>query len=267
MTRVIVHAGFHKTGTTSLQNHLAQHRAALKPWFDYYGQNDFLSAGARARIYAQKPFFWRRLRFRAAFRRFLTAIPDAPVIVLSRETFSGVMPGHRNWRGRIIRDYGAAMPLCREVITALRRRFGPAVRIEFLFTTRDGESWARSVYGHLLRSIHLREDFAQFRAALPPRIDLTVEAERIGAALAPCPVRVERLEDWSGHRHGPAGIILAMTGVPDAVAATLPPAARGNIGQTPDQLEDFARLNRSGRGKAELKRIKDQILREERHDR
>ena len=55
---VIVHAGFYKTGTTSLQKYLARNRRALKPVFDFYGQDDFKSAGARARTYAQRPFFW-----------------------------------------------------------------------------------------------------------------------------------------------------------------------------------------------------------------
>ena len=77
MTRVIVHAGFYKTGTTSLQAYLARHRAALAPWFDYYGQADFEQAGAEARIYGQRPFPWRKARFRAALRRFLAGIPDA----------------------------------------------------------------------------------------------------------------------------------------------------------------------------------------------
>jgi hypothetical protein len=31
MTRVIVHAGYHKTGTTSLQDFLHRNRAALAP--------------------------------------------------------------------------------------------------------------------------------------------------------------------------------------------------------------------------------------------
>lgn len=260
MTRVIVHAGFHKTGTTSLQQHLARHRAALKPWFDYYGQNDFQNAGARARVYAQRPFFWRRIAFRNALRRFLDGIPDAPVIVLSRETFSGVMPGHRDWLGRVIRDYSAAIPLCREVAGELCRRFGRDVQIEFLFTTREADSWVRSVHGHLVRSIHLRDGLEVFRARLP-RIDLTAEARRIGASLVPCPVHVERLEDWAANRNGPAGIILRMAGVPDAVAASLPRALRANVGEPPEVAAEFFRLNHSGKPKAELRRIKADILR------
>ena len=156
MTRVIVHAGFHKTGTTSLQTHLAKLRQDVKPWFDYYGQNDFKNAGARARIYAQKPFLHRKLRFRLSFRAFLNSVPDAEVIVLSRETFCGVMPGHRDWRGRMLQSFAAAaVPLCRVVESELARRFD-SPRIEFVFTTREREAWIRSVYGHLLRSIHLR---------------------------------------------------------------------------------------------------------------
>jgi hypothetical protein len=258
---VIVHAGFHKTGTTSLQKHLAQVRRAMAPYFAYYGQNDFKNAGARARIYAQRPFFHRRLRFRLSFRRFLNAIPDADTIVLSRETFSGVMPGHRDWRGRTLQDYApTTIRLCREVAGELRRRFGPNTQIEFVFTVRERESWIRSVYGHLLRSIHLRESFDEFRALFPDLIDLREEAAKVAQALAPCPVHVFALENYTAHRHGTAAIIMELAGVPDAVQAKLPGAARANAGQSRDLEAQFFALNHSGKSRAELRRIKDAML-------
>lgn len=262
MTRVIVHAGFHKTGTSSLQSYLGQHRKALAPWLTFYGKADFLNAGTYARVYAQRPFFWRRWAFRRAIRSFLASIPDAPVIVLSRETFSGVMPGHRNWQGRTIKGYAySAVPICRELRREIGRRF-PGATVEFLFTTRERESWIRSVYGHLLRSIHLTDTFEEFRARFPDLIDPAKEARRIGAALAPCPVHIAALEPHALTRGGPADIVLDLVGVPEKVRASLPPATRANTGQTPAQEAAFFQLNHSGQSKAALKRIKDKMLRE-----
>ncbi|MFT6684656.1 MAG: hypothetical protein ACJAQV_001833, partial [Loktanella salsilacus] len=51
MVHVIVHPGFHKTGTSSLQSWLGQNRRALKPYLSFYGKADFLTAGSAARIY------------------------------------------------------------------------------------------------------------------------------------------------------------------------------------------------------------------------
>ncbi|MFC2970383.1 hypothetical protein [Acidimangrovimonas pyrenivorans] len=260
--RVLVHAGFHKTGTSSLQDFLRRNRAALKPWLDYYGKADFLEAGAAARRYGQRPFPWRLWLFRRQLRRFLATIPDAPLIVLSRETFAGVMPGHRDWRGRMVQGYAAtAIPLARAVIAELRRRFGPGVRIEFLYTTRDRERWIRSVYGHLLRSIHLTEEFGAFRARFPDLAAPDEEARRIAAAL-PCPVHAARLEDHAAAPAGPATPVLDLAGVPAEARARLVPAGRSNVGQTPEMEAEFLRLNRSGKARAQLKRIKDRMLAE-----
>ncbi len=103
--RVIVHAGFHKTGTTSLQDFLYQNKSSLAPYMAYYGKMDFLDAGTQARIYAQRPFPHRLIKFRYAFRAFLENIPDHSMIVLSRETFSGGMPGHHTLSGRLMTSY------------------------------------------------------------------------------------------------------------------------------------------------------------------
>lgn len=261
MTRVIVHAGFHKTGTTSLQQHLIRLRKPLGPYLTYYGKDDFLAAGTHARKYAQKPFWWRRIMFRRAFRRFLAGIPDDPVIFLSRETLAGTMPGHRDWRGRVISDYAhSAVPVEREIIRELRRRFGPDVQIEFLLTTRAAAKWLRSVYGHLLRSIHLTESFEDFIAQFPGLPNPTAEAHRIASALRPCKTHIVALEDYADTRHGPAGMVLDLVGVPGAVQDALPAANRQNVGQSPEMEAEFLSLNRSGKPKDELRRTKEEML-------
>ena len=261
MTRILIHAGFHKTGTTSLQNHLARHRKRLAPYFTYYGANDFKNAGARARIYAQRPFPHRLLRFRLAFRRFLRSVPADDVIVLSRETFCGVMPGHRDWRGRTLQDFApAAVPLLTVTLQELHRRF-PDARVELLFTTRDREAWVRSVYGHLLRSIHLTETFEEFRALFPDLIDLREEAQRIHAALpGRLPLHITPMEDYADHRHGPAGAVLDLLEVPQALQDSLAPARRANQGQSKALEAAFFRLNHAGHSKRALKRMKDHML-------
>jgi len=261
MTRVIVHAGFHKTGTTSLQGFLARNKNALKPWFDYYGKADFLQAGAAARIYGQRRFPWRRRRFAKAFARFLASIPDAETIVLSRETFAGAMPGHRTPLGRTITDYTpSAVPLAREITAALRTRFGRQTAVEFVYTIRERDSWMRSVYGHLLRSIHLTQDYREFRRILEKTPDLATQANIIAAAVRPVPVHVARLEEFANHPAGPAGAILLLAGVPDDMLKTLAPARHEYRAQPQHLQNQFLELNRSGKGKAELKRIKDAMI-------
>ncbi len=261
MTRVIVHAGFHKTATSSLQDFLHRNRDALKPYFDYYGRAEFQDAGAKARLYAQKPFPWRRTRFRHSFRRFLAAIPDAKTIVLSRENFSGAMPGHRDIYRRIISDYPrAAIPLAQEIIQELHRRFGPKTKVQFLYTTRAQTDWLYSVYRHLLRSIHLRQDFGAFCTGFSRLPNPETDARTIANTLAPVPVYIARLEDFADQPEGLAAAILDLVDFPDDARDALLPMRHINRGQDADIEHEFLKINRSGQPKSTLKILKDRIL-------
>ena len=266
MTRVIVHAGYHKTGTTSLQDFLHRNREALAPHLRYYGKADFLAAGAHARIYAQKPFFWRLWRFRRALRRFLNGVEPGGVIVLSRETFSGGMPGHRKIGGRLMTSYAeAAGPLARVIVSELRRRFSKGVDITFFYTTRDTENWIRSVHGHLLRSIALAEDFDAFRAQFPKLKGPAEEAGAMARLLSPIPVVTAALEDYKTHREGPAAALLDLLNIPADLRATLKPAPRSNTGQSEDLRARFLRMNRTAPDKSALKAAKDAAILAESH--
>ncbi|TQS71388.1 hypothetical protein ERN12_10145 [Rhodobacteraceae bacterium] len=261
MVRVLVHAGFHKTGTTSLQDYLKDNHDLLRPYMRFYGKLDFFDAGAAARRFGQAPFFWRKLAFRLKFRRFLNRIPSDPVIVLSRETFAGAMPGHRDWRGRRVQRYApTAIALAHVIESELKNRFGPETSVEFLYTTRDPQSWLRSVWGHLLRSIHLQDDMATYCATHAGTVDLDEEVAQIRRALAPLPVYSAALEDLSTDPAGPAAAVLDVLGVPDGLRAKLPPAGLRNTAQRTQLQSAFLTLNRSGKSKAELKRIKDDML-------
>lgn len=263
--RVIVHVGFHKTGTSSLQSYLGKHRDLFAPHFAFYGKADFLQAGSAARIYAQKPFPWRLRQFRDRFDTFLQSIPDQPVIVLSRETFSGSMPGHRKVFGRLIKGYRpAAVPLGRQIIAALKDRFGPDTRIEFLYTTREREAWLSSVYGHLLRSIHLTQTEAEFRAQFPKFPQLGDLATQIAARLKLDVAHIVDLSAVSGRTEGPAAAVLDLIDLPAPLRAALPPAKRANVGQTTDLRATFLEMNRKGGTKDAMKRAKDRLVREAR---
>ena len=134
MTRVIVHAGFHKTGTTSLQDYLRKIRPRLPPDIGVYLDSDFPEVGARAVRYGQRPYPWRLARFARALRRYLAGIEPHETYVLSWEGFSGIMPGHRRLTGPARNIHRAAIPLARAIIRELRRRFGPRTDITFYYS-------------------------------------------------------------------------------------------------------------------------------------
>lgn len=259
--RILIHAGFHKTGTSSLQDFLKLNRAALEPHFDYYGKDDLISTGSNARIFSQRPFPWRLAKFRRTLRRFLNDLPDDRSMVLSRETFAGGMPGHRRFAGGLMTSYApAAIPLARAVVSELRHKYGPTAEITLLYTTRDREDWIKSVHGHLLRSIRLKLDFDDFRAQFPDLQNLEDEAQVIAKALSPIRVESAALEDFRLAPEGPARAVLDLMDVPRELRRTLKVAPRANIGQPLDLRHTFLELNRNVRAKSELRARKTALL-------
>lgn len=253
-TRIFVHAGFHKTGTTSLQDFLRSNKKNLRDHYRYFGKADFLAAGAHARIYGQRPFPWRLWRFRRSFRKFLNGIDDFHTIILSRETFSGGMPGHRKIGGRLMTSYQpAARALATVIVAELRRRFGADADIVFVYTVRDTASWINSVHGHLLRSIRLQDDLSEFTRRFPKLPSPAEEARQLAAFLDPLPVMTIRLEQFYEHPEGPAAALLDLLDIPPALRQTLTPAKRKNIGEPADTRDKFLTLNRTIRDMTSLK--------------
>ncbi len=260
MTRVIVHAGFHKTGTSSLQDYLRHIRGDLPEGIAIHLKENFPDAGNLARRYGQRPYPWRLRRFSRALRRYLDGVGEAEVHVLSWEGFSGIMPGHRRPTGPVRNIRRAAIPLARAIIRELRRRFGADVGITFLYTLREPESWIGSVHGHLLRSIRLTEDLNAFRAGFTPPIRLDAEAEAIARAIAPVPVVTSWLADTKDHHEGPAAALLDLLPIPPETRAALPRARRTNSGNSPEVRAQCLEWNRTIRDDYELKRRKDKLI-------
>lgn len=260
MTRVIVHAGFHKTGTSSLQDYLRAIRGRLPGSIALHLAEDFAEAGTCARRYGQRPGPWHLRRFSLALRRYLASVNDAPTHVLSWEGFSGVMPGHRRFGHPVRNVHRAAVPLAHAIIVELRRRFGDDAEIVFFYTLRETESWLASVHGHLLRSIRLTEDLERFRAGFPADLRLDGEAEWIARRIAPVPVKTAWLCDAKARREGPAAALLDLVGLPDDLRAALPRARRTNAGDSAALRARFLELNRSVTDARRLKRLKQELL-------
>lgn len=259
MTRVLVHAGFYKTGTTSLQRFLAENRDTLAPHMAYLGPGQLAGSGAMARIYGQRPFPWRLFRFARSFRRALPPSLDRP-LVISRENFCGAMPGHRDWRGRPLVGFPTAQRLLSVLLGELRRAYGPETRITLLFTTRERESWLESVHGHLLRSIPLTDDLAQFAARFPADFSLEHEVARLTRAFPGVEIQSARLEDLTGRKEGPAAFLLDLLDISEDTRERLVPISRANTGQDAGLRERFLALNRQGLSRIDLRNAKKRLM-------
>ena len=256
--RIVVHAGFHKTGTTSAQQFLRAngallrpHTALVLPWK--------LRRGA-ARLSA------RYSRFRTAqlldeFAAELDAVlagvdPGARRgLLLSDENLAGRMPGRDGQTG-----YDAAPELMGRIAQVLRQRFGAEADIRFCFVTRDAASWMRSLWVHNLRVSRLTLDLDAFCAGLRGLADAGPPLDRIGAAIAPATLHSTPLAALSGGAEGPARLLLDQIGLPAACRRQLAPQPRGNVAPEAAVADALLALNRSGLDAEALARHKAALL-------
>jgi hypothetical protein len=258
MTRVLVHAGFHKTGTTSLQTFLALNRAAYAPDVHLAIRDDLGLARHTGRLYGQRPGRVRLMLHRRALARFVARLPEVPLILISRETLAGAMPGYQRHDGTTVHVYAEAPALLSALKDALVARFGTGARIELAFTTRAPQAWGKSLYRHWLRTLPLTESPETFAARIGPLPGLDATARDLGQRLA-LPLHVWPLEDWGNAPLGVPEPLLDLIGRPPGLV----PAPRRNPAGSADLARRFLELNRTMRPGAALRAAKDRMWRAE----
>lgn len=250
--RIVIHAGFHKTATSTTQQVLRGNRAALRPYLRSllkWGMEDLLHA---ARGYST----WRDpltlAKFRRRFRALMAAQDNMPrrTLCLSAEELSGHMPGREG-----IADFGAAPVLAAEMARIAHKTY-PEADTLFFYSTRAPLDWLRSAYWEHVKSSSLTLDFGAFRDGFPDASDLDAIVDRVAEA-QPCPVHRARIED---HRDAPAAPLLRLCEVPEDVIAALPPAPRANARRDPDTLAALLEANRRYRDRDQRKAAKQAIL-------
>ncbi|KMW60530.1 hypothetical protein AIOL_000686 [Candidatus Rhodobacter oscarellae] len=261
MTRVIIHAGFHKTGTTSLQSFLKANRARLAPHAAIYMGQQLGEARRLGRIYGERPLPWRRWAFRRGLTAFLNDVPDAPVILISRESLSGAMLGASRFGRPATRYAPVAIRLAKEILGAVRGRFGSEAQVEFLYTIRERDNFLRSVWGHQLRTKPLTEDLATFTARFADGFDLRREAEKIAKAVAPAQTHIRALEETSGDALGPGRFVLDLLGLAED-GMFVPPPDR-HAGASDALCAELLELNRSRPAGSALRQKKEALWKAE----
>ncbi|KAA8616274.1 hypothetical protein [Salipiger aestuarii] len=242
MTRVVVHAGFHKTGTSTVQHALAQNRDALAPHLRIHLREDFdpLTASARSWSVTRSDKHFAAIGRNAL--RFFRSIgrEDTRPVLMSSEDLCGHMPGRNG-----IAAYDAAPDILRVIADNARHWFGPALDLVIYFSTRAPDPWLRSTWWQNLRSTRLTKDLDPYADDLPRAADLSAVADAVRAAVT-AQVVTTPLEDSAARPEGPLAPLLDLTDVPADVRAALgipPPVnAQPDLGMA----EVLLALNRSG---------------------
>lgn len=257
MTRIVVHAGFHKTGTTSVQTMADRNAKRLAPHARIYLRDDFRPITDAARAYSVAHAADALDQVYQAALRFLSRLDPAdprPVALLS-EDLSGHLPGRHN-----IRDYGAAPALMAQLAAACVTQFGDTVDLRFHFSTRAAGPWFRSAYWQILRAARRVETPEEFARLFARAADFDSVTQKIADAVDPFVVQVADLEDFGTMTHGPMTPILDLLDIPQNVRDQLDPGPPANA--RPQGLDDvFLALNRTGLPDGKVASLKKTILR------
>jgi hypothetical protein len=256
MRRILIHAGFHKTGTTHLQQTLRANRAALRPDIRLVLRPGMTALCESARAYSKS-----REDYDLGLVKYETAqlierldAEEATTIILSSEDLSGHMPGRHGLHG-----YGAAPDLMRALSVAFKAA-SPDDTVEFFFTTRTPEPWLRSCYAQHLRASRMVWDEEDYLKRMVSSADHGAAFDLIRPEIAGHTLTIAALEDHRDDPLGLAGAVLDHLGFDAARRAALTPSDTRNAALSDTLQTELLALNRSDLGTPELRRAKRALI-------
>lgn len=253
--RIVIHAGFHKTGTSTIQQTLKLNRPVLKKVLRSVlrpGMRDVVMA---ARGFSSDSDLLARARFHNRFGSLLVDQPEMPrrTLCLSAEELSGHMPGRPRTP-----SYVAAVSLAQDMTQCAQLVF-PKAELIFFFTTRDSDSWLESAYWEHVKASNMTMDLEDFVKNYRAAADLDAVVDQIRDAV-PARVLRARLEDTMNRRLGPAASLLDVCEVPDDIRSQMTSGPRMNSRLAPEVLEALLNANRTIRDKVRRRAVKDNIM-------
>ncbi|MCA0870746.1 hypothetical protein LCL97_07920 [Seohaeicola saemankumensis] len=238
--RILIHAGFHKTGTTTVQQALRHNRAALKPHLRFLLRPAMVAACDSARAWSARrdPLDLALFRYELAQLAESWDPTDPRPLLLSSEDLAGHMPGRHG-----LTTYDATpqlMQVLADTLTAAR----PEADLSFYFSTRGAANWLASCHAQHLAASRMTLSAADYATRYASSAGLDAVIDAVARAVAPHPVHRTPLEASRTRPLGPLDPLIDLIGLPAEPRATLilPPPA--NTRPSPARLDALLQLNR-----------------------
>jgi hypothetical protein len=238
--RIILHTGFHKTGTTTLTSTLRSNRAALKRHVAMRLPPQMRDLMNATRGYST----WRDpLTLVKAETRFQALLDDLPAmprrtLIITSEELGGHLPGRDD-----LMDY-SAMPIILYSFWTIAKEKFPAADIQIYLSTRKPADWLVSAYWQHVKSSCMTLDLEAFLEKYHAAGDLDFMVNEI-ASRVPCPTHHCAIEDSMHRPLGPADPLLDLCELPQDLRDTLLPAPAQNIRPDIDTLLALLDVNRT----------------------
>lgn len=236
--KVIIHAGFHKTGTTTVQRALHANRALLAPYARILLKPNILEICNAALRYARRPSEMVLADFSAAVHAQLALWDptDSRDVILSAEDLCGLIPGRR---GRV--GYPHAVVLLNQLVSDI----GTRARPHLYFSTRGSADWTSSCYAHHVRHTRCEVDETAYIADQKAGADLSALVAALSTQLYPVQITAVALEQSTLQTHGPVTPLLDLTDIPDDIRRQMLPVPAANVALPRDICLGLLALNRS----------------------
>lgn len=166
--RVLVHLGYHKTGSSSIQQWLLDHAPVLASHMACYNLADGTSNPLK---FAAQAFTMGKIgrdEFMARAREMADTIRDMPqdLVCITDEGLPGLPLGATTGGYRETRVY----PRGPEIAGCLAEAFAE-FDVTFILFERDTEAWLKSVHNQMFKQGDVSEDFLTFVDRYAPAID------------------------------------------------------------------------------------------------
>lgn len=255
--RIVVHAGFHKTGTTTIQSFLMENGKHLWPHMALVMPARIAEITKCATLHSviQDPLSLDEFQYRLTeFLRTLD-IGKKRHLCISSENLAGLIPGRSGKE-----SYARCPELMAATKDALREVFGDQIAITFYLSTREPDSWLRSSYWQNLRASDLKMDFETYVETYRGSADFQpiIDATRI--ALQDTPLITAALEDTKHSAFGPATPIIDLFPLPPTTRAALTLPIMKNTSPNAATIAKILDLNRSGLDAVALEACKKELL-------
>lgn len=238
---ILLHPGFHRTGTSSMQHFLWLNRDLLAPHLTVRLTRHFKSV---ARLCTRYAITHNPLDLTDMIAELDTAFAQEPVpsnrnLIISSEMFCGEIPGHGP-----VADYSTAPTLITYLTGYLQERF-PDAHIRVILTTRDAEAWLFSAYRHVLRRSRVTMTRQVFADTYSAAADFDTLLSEIAEAIDPIEVLYLPLEHALKNPLGPGAALLDQLPLPDDLRDMLTPVGIGAKGAEPHLWGQFLAMNRA----------------------
>ena len=255
--QIIVHAGFHKTGTSAVQSFLGKNGKHLWPYMALVLPARIADITRCATLYSvlRDPVSLDEFHHRlTAFLRTLD-IGRKRHLLISAEDLAGLIPG----RNRQL-SYGSSPALMAAIKSAVTQVFDTQCDLTFYFCTRETDAWLRSSYWQNLRASNLQLGFDAYCDAYDNAADFDTALTEIRHAVGDTHVMAFPLEGTQDLRFGPASPLFDLITLPKETRAALVPVAYHNTQPPQDLVDQIRDLNRSGLNTNTLAQRKKTLL-------